>query len=69
MSAHVVPYPAHPEDTTNTLMIECRECGIEWGWTKDRPGATDRLQANADAHNADRHPSAPGSTESQETHG
>jgi hypothetical protein len=26
MSAHVVPYPAHPEDTSNTLM--CSDC---WG--------------------------------------
>lgn len=52
MSAHnakVVAYSAHPEDTRLTLKIECGD--HEWGWTRDAPGAFDKLAELAARHN------------------
>lgn len=56
MSARVVPpYPEHPEDTSMVTHIECRACGIEWGWAKDVPSAYERLERLAHDHNVEVH--------------
>lgn len=54
MSAKVVPAFAEPWDTVQPLMVECIDCGIEWGWT--RTGTIAILQALADRHNEQEHP-------------
>ena len=56
MSAEVVSYSGNEWDTSLSLMVECRKCSMEWGWSSDRPGAVDNLQAMADGHNAEHHP-------------
>lgn len=52
MSAEVVRNPQHdmysPEHDSG-LMVECSDCGIEWGWG----GKHETLQGYADEHNAD----------------
>lgn len=54
MSARVVPAYANAWDTVQPFMVECLECGIEWGWTRDGDYAP--LQVKADEHNRREHP-------------
>lgn len=57
MSAEVVPYvPPSYDDGKPRLMIECRECGIEWGWTLERSSFAAYLQTAANEHNHHHHP-------------
>lgn len=55
MSAKVFSYSAHPEDDRLSLMVECLECEIEFGWSVDAPGVTQRLESAADRHNQEHH--------------
>lgn len=55
MAAEVVSYSAHPEDEYLTVMVECLECGVEFGWSKDLPAANERLDYLADLHNVEHH--------------
>lgn len=51
MSARIEQIPPNPWDTHISLMAECRECGIEWGW-----GASDdKLKRFVAEHNATHH--------------
>lgn len=63
MSAHVVAYSAHPEDLRLSVMVECLECEIEFGWTQDAPGTYDRLAILAERHNDRHHPDGKDDTE------
>lgn len=42
---------------TNSIMVECLVCGIEWGWSTDKRGNGnfDKLQKMADKHNKEVH--------------
>lgn len=58
MSAKVIAYSAHPEDSRLTLKWECLTCGVEGGWMTDRAGAAELVEALAAQHNAECHPEA-----------
>lgn len=60
MSATVVAYSAHPEDTHLTIKVACSTCGSEWGWRMDTPAGNDRLEQLADSHNVEAHGHARG---------
>lgn len=52
MSAEVVRNPQasiYDPEWSSGLMVECQECGIEWGWGVSRQ----ELQGYADKHNAE----------------
>jgi len=56
MSARVVPYvPPSYDDGQPRLMVECQDCGIEWGWTLETSTYADYLPTMADEHNAQAH--------------
>lgn len=55
MSARVVAYSGCPEETTLRLMCECRDCGIEWGWTWDSPRGNALCGEMVIEHNREHH--------------
>lgn len=56
MSAVIVPYvPPSYDDGQPRLMVECLECGIEWGWTLETSSYADYLPTMAAEHNAQHH--------------
>ena len=54
----VIAYSANEWDTSLTLKVECLDCHIEWGWSRDSAESNSRLQAMADDHNEQLHPKA-----------
>lgn len=48
------PYPT-PESNVMSTHIECLDCGIEWGWSRDVPSAYERLDRMVDDHNLEFH--------------
>jgi hypothetical protein len=56
MSAVIVPYvPPSYDDGEPRLMVECQECGIEWGWTLETSSYANYLPTMADDHNTQHH--------------
>ena len=56
MSAQIVPYvPPSYDDGQPRLMVECQDCGIEWGWTLETSTYADYLSTMAAEHNAQSH--------------
>ena len=56
MSAVIVPYvPRSYDDGRPRLMVECLECGIEWGWTLETSKQAEYLPTMAADHNAQHH--------------
>jgi hypothetical protein len=56
MSASIVPYvPRSYDDGEPRLMVECLDCGIEWGWTLEASTYAAYLPTMAAEHNAKYH--------------
>lgn len=56
MSAQIVPYvPPSYDDGEPRLMVECRACGVEFGWTLEASKYAEYLPTMASEHNVIHH--------------